>query len=92
MENVRQSREKIIIEPAISPIRQVQFIQAILILVGVILGNSVSQWFYMLDIFVGLELLVASLLGESLPEKLFAKFSWNKPFTKNQSSNFEKKL
>lgn len=57
--------------------RQVQFIQAILILVGIILGSSFSQWCYMLAVISGISLLVASLTGECLLVKLFAKFPWN---------------
>lgn len=81
MEELRtSSQESLVLNPTISVVQQVRFIQAILILVGVILGNSFSQWFYMLDIVVGLSLLVASLTGSCLLERLFAKFPWNKPF------------
>lgn len=80
MEKLRTSGEKdIVIHQPITVRRQVQFIQAILIIVGVMLGNSFSQWLYMLDILVGLELLVSSLTGDCMLEKLFAKFPWNKP-------------
>ncbi|TXJ02428.1 MAG: DUF2892 domain-containing protein [Neisseriales bacterium] len=61
----------------ISPRRQAQFILAISSLVGVILGNSFSQWFYMLDILVGMALLVASLTGGCVLEKIIAKLPWN---------------
>ncbi|RTL11982.1 MAG: hypothetical protein EKK54_04835 [Neisseriaceae bacterium] len=61
----------------ISPRRQAQFILAIASLVGIILGNSFSQWCYMLDILVGMELLVASLTGECILEKIIAKLPWN---------------
>ena len=48
MEKLRTSNQKVIYVPAaISPRQQAQFIQATLILVGIILGNSFSQWFYM---------------------------------------------
>lgn len=80
MEKLRTSSEKnIVINQPITVRRQVQFIQAILVIVGVMLGNSFSQWFYMLDILVGLGLLVSSLTGDCLLEKFFAKFPWNKP-------------
>lgn len=82
MEKLRSSNQKIKYAPnVISPRQQVQFIQAIFILVGIILGNSVSQWFYMLDIFVGISLLVASLSGSCLLEAILAKLPWNQPLT-----------
>ncbi len=80
MEKMRSSDQKVSsVLPVISPRQQVQFIQAILILVGVILGNSVSQWFYMLDILAGISLLVASLSGSCLLEVALAKLPWNQP-------------
>ena len=82
MEEVRSSNQKIKSAPnVISPRQQAQFIQAILILVGIILGNSVSQWFYMLDILVGISLLIASLSGSCLLETILAKLPWNQPLT-----------
>lgn len=82
MEKLRSSNQKIKYAPnVISPRQQVQFIQAIFILVGIILGNSVSQWFYMLDILVGISLLVASLSGSCLLETILAKLPWNQPLT-----------
>lgn len=77
MDQSRQTN-KTLVEPAIPINQQVSFIQATCILVGIILGNSFSQWFYMLDIVIGLTLLVTSLTGECLVSKLFAKFPWNK--------------
>lgn len=71
------SREVHIPSHNISPRRQAQFILAIASLVGVILGNSFSQWFYMLDILVGMALLVASLTGECILEKILTKLPWN---------------
>lgn len=80
MEKLRTSNQEVSYVPAaISPRQQAQFIQATLILVGIILGNSFSQWFYMLDIFMGISLLVASLTGSCLLENGLAKFPWNKP-------------
>jgi hypothetical protein len=80
MEKLRTSNQKISYVPAaITPRQQAQFIQATLVLVGIILGNSFSQWFYMLDIFMGISLLVASLTGSCLLENGLAKFPWNKP-------------
>lgn len=82
MEKLRSSNQEIKYTPSvISPRQQVQFIQATLILVGIILGNSVSQWFYMLDILMGISLLVASLSGSCMLETLFAKLPWNQPLT-----------
>lgn len=80
MEKLRTSNQKVSYVPAaITPRQQAQFIQATLILVGIILGNSFSQWFYMLDIFMGISLLVASLTGSCVLENGLAKFPWNKP-------------
>ena len=82
MEKLRSSNQKIKYAPnVISPRQQVQFIRAIFILGGIILGNSVSQWFYMLDILVGISLLVASLSGSCLLETILAKLPWNQPLT-----------
>lgn len=82
MEELRKTSQTIIIQPVISVDRQVYFVYAILILVGIILGNSVNQWFYMLNILVGLDLLIASFTEVSLSMKIFSKFIWNKPFVK----------
>lgn len=82
MEKLRKTSNTTIIQPVISVDRQVSFVYAIFILVGIILGSSVNQWFYMLDIFVGLELLVASFIGSSFFMNIFPKFIWNKPFLK----------
>lgn len=78
MNNLQQSDQEINMPSHnISPRRQAQFILAISSLVGVILGNSFSQWFYMLDILVGMVLLVASLTGECILEKIITKLPWN---------------
>lgn len=63
----------------ISPLRQVQFIQATLSIVGILLGMSFSPWFLFLDIFVGFSLLIASLSGSCWLLKMFSAFPWNKP-------------
>lgn len=76
------SKDIVVINQSITPRQQVQFIQAIFVLVGIMLGNSFSQWFYMLDILIGISLLIASLTGSCLLEKLFAKLPWNKPIIK----------
>ncbi|MDD3267291.1 MAG: hypothetical protein PHC75_08965 [Burkholderiales bacterium] len=82
MEELRKTSQATIIQPVIPVDRQVYFVYAILILVGIVLGNSVNQWFYMLNILVGLDLLIASFIGVSLSMKMFSKFIWNKPFVK----------
>lgn len=81
-----KSKELELLQQPISVERQVQFMQAVLILVGVMLGNSFSQWFYMLPILVGIGLMVTSLTGECFAYKLFAKFPWNKPVVRNKGS------
>lgn len=82
MEELRKTSQTTIIQPVISVDRQVYFVYATLILVGIILGNSVNQWFYMLNVLVGLDLLIASMTSASLLMKMFSKFIWNKPFVK----------
>lgn len=78
MDNLQQSNQEVSMPSHnISPRRQAQFILAIASLVGVILGNSFSQWFYMLDILVGMALLIASLTGDCVLEKIIAKLPWN---------------
>lgn len=78
MDKMQQSSQEVHMPSHnISPRRQAQFVLAIASLVGIILGNSFSQWFYMLDILVGMALLVASLTGECVLEKIIAKLPWN---------------
>ena len=78
MDKMQQSNQEVSMPSHnISPRRQAQFILAIASLVGVILGNSFSQWFYMLDILVGMALLIASLTGDCILEKIIAKLPWN---------------
>ena len=78
MDKMQQSNQEVSMPSHnISPRRQAQFILAISSLVGVILGNSFSQWFYMLDILVGMALLIASLTGDCILEKIIAKLPWN---------------
>lgn len=85
MEKLQSSSEEIIvINQTITARQQVQFVQAVLVLVGVMLGNSFSQWFYMLDILVGISLLVASLTGSCILELTCAKLPWNKPIIKHR--------
>ncbi|MEN9946167.1 MAG: hypothetical protein RLZZ293_553 [Pseudomonadota bacterium] len=81
MEKCRQSDTRSLENnsaPVISLLRQAQFIQAIATLVGIILGNSVSQWFYMLSILSGISLLFASLADECIIIKLLSRLPWNK--------------
>ncbi|MBX9597880.1 MAG: hypothetical protein K2X04_04835 [Burkholderiales bacterium] len=78
MDKMQQSNQEINMPSHnISPRRQAQFLLAITSLIGVILGNSFSQWCYMFDILVGMVLLVASLTGECVLEKIIAKLPWN---------------
>lgn len=68
----------------ISPLRQAQFILAIMILVGIILGVSFSKWFLFLDIAAGFSLLIGALNGTCLLTVFFTAMPWNKPI-KNKS-------
>lgn len=58
--------------------RQVQMIAGVLILLGVVLGASVSPWFYGLSGFVGAGLLFAGLTGFCGMAKLLALMPWNR--------------
>ncbi len=58
--------------------RQVQMIAGTLILLGVVLGASVSPWFYGLSGFVGVGLLFAGLTGFCGMAKLLAFMPWNR--------------
>ena len=48
----------------------------IMVLLSVLLGSFVSDKFFWLTAFVGLNLLQSSFTNFCLPEKLFARFGW----------------
>ena len=58
--------------------RQVQIGAGSLILLGVLLGFFVSQWFFLLSGFVGAGLLFAGITGFCGLAVLLAKMPWNK--------------
>ena len=58
--------------------RQVQISAGSLILLGVLLGFFVSQWFFLLSGFVGAGLLFAGLTGFCGLAVLLAQMPWNK--------------
>jgi len=62
----------------IDVMRQVQFIVAIMILLGVVLGYTVSSYFILLTVFAGLGLLTASITGFCAMATLLKKLPWNK--------------
>ena len=59
-------------------IRQVMIVAGILILVGVILGIYVSDWWYFLSGFVGAGLLFAGIAGICSMTYILKKMPWNK--------------
>lgn len=63
----------------IDVMRQVQLIVSIMILLGVLLGYTVSPYFIILTVFAGLGLLVAGLTGFCGMANLLRYLPWNKP-------------
>lgn len=58
--------------------RQVQIAAGSLVLLGTILGSSVSAYFYLLSAFVGAGLIFAGVTGICGMARLLAKMPWNK--------------
>ena len=58
--------------------RQVHIIAGTLIVLGILLGQTLSQWFYLLSLFVGAGLLFAGLTGFCGMALLLMKMPWNK--------------
>ena len=58
--------------------RQVQIAAGSLVLLGTILGSTVSSGFYLLSAFVGAGLIFAGVTGFCGMAKLLAKMPWNK--------------
>lgn len=58
--------------------RQVQLVAGTLVLTGVILGATVSPWFYGLSAFVGAGLMFAGLTGFCGMARLLAIMPWNR--------------
>jgi len=59
--------------------RQLQIVAGFLVLVGVILGFTVSQYFFLLSGFVGLGLFFGGLSGFCMMEQLLGKLPYNRP-------------
>ncbi|MFT3761116.1 MAG: rhodanese family protein [Pseudoxanthomonas sp.] len=59
--------------------RQVQIAAGLLVLVGAILGATVSPWFHLLSGFVGAGLLFAGLTGFCGMARLLLRMPWNRP-------------
>ena len=59
--------------------RQVQIVAGLLVVLGVVLGLVVSQWFLALSGFVGAGLIFAGITGWCGMAKLLAKLPWNTP-------------
>lgn len=64
--------------PKISVMRQVQITAGSLILLGVVLGALVNEWFFAISAFVGAGLLFAGLSGWCGMAMLLAKMPWNR--------------
>lgn len=58
--------------------RQVQLVAGTLVLMGVVLGATVSPWFYGLSAFVGAGLMFAGLTGFCGMARLLAVMPWNR--------------
>ena len=58
--------------------RQVQIIAGSLIILGVVLGYTISPWFILLDLFIGCGLLFAGITGFCGMAKLLAYLPYNK--------------
>jgi rhodanese-related sulfurtransferase len=63
----------------ISIIRQVQIVAGSLMLLGVVLGSSVSPWFYSLSAMVGAGLLFAGISGTCAMASLLTHLPYNHP-------------
>jgi rhodanese-related sulfurtransferase len=64
--------------PRIGVMRQVQITAGFLVLIGVLLGAFVSEWFLVLSGFVGAGLMFAGVSGWCGMAMLLAKMPWNK--------------
>ncbi len=63
----------------ISIMRQVQIVAGSLMMVGTVLGASVSPWFLLLSGFVGAGLMFSGLSGTCMMATLLAKLPYNQP-------------
>jgi rhodanese-related sulfurtransferase len=61
--------------------RQVQIGAGLLVLIGAVLGYTVSPWFYLLSAFVGAGLLQAGITGWCGIANLLQAMPWNRPST-----------
>jgi len=59
-------------------IRQVMIVAGVLVLVGIILGDLHSKYWYLLSAFAGGGLLFAGVSGICTMSKILAKMPWNK--------------
>lgn len=61
--------------------RQVQMTAGLMVLIGVVLGFTISPWFFALSGFVGAGLTFAGLSGTCAMANLLALMPWNRPVT-----------
>ncbi|MCA9299540.1 MAG: DUF2892 domain-containing protein, partial [Phycisphaerales bacterium] len=64
--------------PRLDVMRQVQITAGSLVLIGVVLGVTVSNWFLILSGFVGSGLVFAGLSGWCGMAKLLGRMPWNR--------------
>lgn len=68
-----------IYEPEVDDIqRQVPLVAGICILIGLVGGFMISNWFYLLPLFTGIGLVTWGLTGECTIEKVLTYMPWNK--------------
>lgn len=61
--------------------RQVQMTAGLMVLIGVVLGFTLSPWFFALSGFVGAGLTFAGISGTCAMANLLAVMPWNRPVT-----------
>ena len=68
-------------KPPLELMRQVQIATGSLVLLGAVLGATLSPWFHLIPAFVGAGLLFAGLTGFCGMALLLARMPWNRPRT-----------
>ncbi|HDL02308.1 MAG TPA: DUF2892 domain-containing protein [Candidatus Pacearchaeota archaeon] len=72
--------------------RQVRFAAGLMVLTGIILGYTVSQYFFLLSAFVGLGLIFASITNTCMMGMLLTKLPYNKSSKKTKTKKLIEKL
>lgn len=63
-----------------TPERQVRLTAGIVVLVGLLLGLFISEWFYLFPLFMGMGLISAGLTGHSILTAVLSHMPWNGSF------------